>query len=111
MISTMVAKETPGSIAMVLCIWQTTFLHIRHRGMMLARLFLDARFSPETKREEQKDCDSDNENGDDDDSENDNDNDDDDDDDDDLASKELRAELELLPDSEPPPTSFVFPWH
>ena len=61
----MVAKETPGSIAMVLCIWQTTFLHIRHRGMMLARLFLDARFSPETKREEQKDCDSDNENGDD----------------------------------------------
>ena len=30
---------------------------------------------------------------------------------DDLASKELRVDVELLPESEPPPTSFVFPWH
>ena len=35
----------------------------------------------------------------------------DDDGDDDLASKELSVELELLSESDPPPTSLVFPWH
>ena len=31
--------------------------------------------------------------------------------DDHLASKELSVELELLSESDPPPTSLVFPWH
>ena len=25
--------------------------------------------------------------------------------------KDMRVELALLPESDPPPTSFVFPWH